>query len=346
MNIRERIEAFWAGECPDRIPYTIYQYEYNNFFDDPGWQPLFKKGLGVTWFINTTKEMAKGIRYSEKTTVANGIRLSRRTMHTALGDLFEIYQDGWKQKYFLETVEDYHIMVHAINSSTIQADYEPFFIKDKEIGEFGIPWVAMGRTPLQTILVDWAGVENFSFHLYDFKDAVFELYEALLQQFKEKACLIADGPGRYVSVLENFTSETLGPKRYLQYLLPVYKELFPIIQQSGKIIGTHYDGQLNSCKHLIASAPMDLIESLTPPPEGDMSLKEARKCWPEKLFWSNINIDVYDLPPSQLRDIILNRVAEAAPDGKRLAFEVSEQIPTNWRVSMETVLDILMETAR
>ena len=40
----------------------------------------------------------------------------------------------------------------------------------------------------------------------------------------------------------------------------------------------------------------------------------------------------------------VERVAEAAPDGRRLAFEVSEQYPANWRDSMPVVLEALKET--
>jgi hypothetical protein len=156
--------------------------------------------------------------------------------------------------------------------------------------------------------------------------------------------LTAAGPGRFVSVLENFTAESLGPKRYEEFLLPVYQECFPVLQNAGKIVGAHYDGQLASCKDLIAAAPIDLIESLTPPPEGDMTLTEARETWPDKLLWSNINVDCYYLPPQQLRDLVLNRVAEAAPDGRKLAFEVSEQYPDNWPESLPVVLDALKET--
>jgi hypothetical protein len=60
------------------------------------------------------------------------------------------------------------------------------------------------------------------------------------------------------------------------------KAIAPYLQQVVKIVGTHYDGRLASCNDLIADAPIDLIESLTPPPEGDLVLAEARAAWPSK----------------------------------------------------------------
>jgi hypothetical protein len=126
-------------------------------------------------------------------------------------------------------------------------------------------------------------------------------------------------------------------------LLPVYEECFPILQQAGKIVGTHYDGQMAYCKELVAKAPMDLIESLTPP-EGDLTLAEARAAWPDKLFCSNINVACYELPPEAHKAEGLHRVEETAVDGCKLAFEVSEQYPDNWKDSLPVVLEVLEQT--
>ena len=196
------------------------------------------------------------------------------------------------------------------------------------------------------ILVDYLGLERFGLHLFEHRGEMTALYDAMLANFRREIELAADGPGYYVEVLENFTAETLGPKRFEEFLLPVYNECFAVLHQAGKIVGTHFDGKTASCKDLIAGAPMDLIESLTPPPEGDQTLAEARAAWPEKLFWSNINVGLYQLPAAELKRVILERVGEGAPDGRRLAFEVSEHLPANWRDSMPLVLEALETTRR
>lgn len=344
MTIRERLEAFWSGERPDQIPYTIYQNEWRHTQNHPAWQDLYKKGLGVTWHCRSVAVKTKNVEVDEQTYPENGKTIRRTTMRTPVGEIYETHRDGWHNKYFLETAEDYRVMTYIIRHTEIVPAYDDFLAMDAKIGPYGIPLTFVGRTPLQVILVDYAGLENFALHLFDLEAEVRALYEALLTNFRRGVELTAAGPGRFVSVLENFTAESLGPKRYQEFLLPVYQELFPILQSAGKIVGTHYDGQLASCQHLIAAAPIDLIESFTPPPEGDMTLSEAREVWPDKLLWSNINVDCYYLPPQQLRDLVLARVAEAAPDGRKLAFEVSEQYPDNWPESLPVVLDALEET--
>ena len=347
MNIRERLEAFWAGERPDVIPFTIYQNEWRHTQNDAGWQSLYEKGLGVTWHLRTAKDIwPSEVEMRDETITENGKKLLKRIISTPVGEVYELYDDDWRQKHFLETAEDYAVLTYLAKNLEIAPCYDEYLEQEKAIAPYGVGMAFTGRTPNQTILVDLVGLENFAFHLFDLEAEMMELYEALLNNFRTRVEVVAEGPGTFVSVLENFTAETLGPRRFKQLLVPVYEACFPILQQAGKVVGTHYDGQLASCKDLIANAPMDLIESLTPPPEGDLTLAEARAVWPDKLFWSNINVACYDLPPEELKAEVLRRVEEGAVDGCKLAFEVSEQYPDNWKESLHLVLDALEETRK
>ena len=344
MTIHERIEAFWAGEQPDEIPLTIYQKEWRHTASDVSWFHLLYQGLGIVVHMTTWKSVLhSSIEHITTQHTKDGHVMECRSIKTPLGKIDELYVDGWRQKFFLQTAQDYAVMTYVVRNTQVVPDYETFVYKDRQMQPYGIPLVELGRTPNQVILIDWVGLEHYAYHMVDMVSEMQELYQALLVLYRQKAEIVANGPGRFVSVLENFTAETLGPTRFKKLLLPVYKEIFPWLQSAGKIIGTHYDGKLASCKDVIAGAPIDVIESLTPPPEGDMTLAECRAAWPDKLFWSNINVDCYNLPAAKLEQVVLDRVAQAAPDGRRLAFEISEQYPDNWADSILVVLQALKQ---
>ena len=347
MTVTERIEAFWSGERPDEIPFTIYHNEWRHTAGDVSWFGLLHQGLGVVVHLPTWKsQFADGIEHIVTKYTENNHVMEHRKIKTPIGEIEEILMDGWRQKFFLKSAKDYAVMTYIVRNTRVVPDYGTFIRKESQMKPYGIPLVELGRTPNQVILVDMAGLENYSYHLVELSFEMHELYEALLVSYRKKAEIVAAGPGRFVSVLENFTAETLGPDRYNELLLPVYQEIFPWLKSSGKIIGTHYDGKLSSCRDVIAGAPIDVIESLTPPPEGDMTLAECRAAWPDKLFWSNINVDCYNLPASKLEQTVLERVAQAAPDGRGLAFEISEQYPANWIVSIPVVLKALKKTRK
>lgn len=344
MNVREQLEAFWSGERPDQIPYTIYQNEWRHTADDPAWQPMFEQGLGVTWYVPTYDVTLHNVEIIDEHYVENGTQMHRQVQRTPVGEITAVWARGWHRKYFLETAEDYRVMAYIVERAEITPAYETYLACEAGLPPYAVVIPVVGRTPLQTILVDYAGLEKFGWHLFDYEEEVRGLYDALLHNFRRIVEITAAGPGRYVSNLENFTAETLGPRRYEEFLLPVYEECFAMLHQAGKIVGCHYDGRTASCREQIARAPIDLIESLTPPPEGDQTLAEARAVWPDKLFWSNINVSCYELSPEQLGALVLERVEQAAPDGRKLAFEISEQYPANWRESVPVVLDALKET--
>lgn len=343
MTVRERLEAFWSGEKPDVIPYTTYENKIPSDWSDPVIQKMFADGLGVLRFIPTWETHYHNVEIIDDTTMVDGHPLYRRVWRTPVGELENLQTRGWQQKYPLETREDYRVMQYIVEHTEYHPAYESFNSQAAQLPPHMIAVPRLGRTPLQTILVDYAGLANFAIHLYDYEHEMHTLYAALLEKFRRLAEIVAAGPGRYINILENFTAETLGPKRYAKFLLPVYEETFGMFREAGKVVGYHYDGKLAAVKDLVAQAPLDLIESLTPPPEGDMTLEEARQAWPDKLFWSNINLSCYELPPEELKQEIWRRVTAGAPDGRRLAFEVSEDRPPRWRESMPIILEALSE---
>jgi hypothetical protein len=344
IDTRECIEAFWAGQRPRRIPLTAYRW-VTRCGTPEKWRRLYELGLmPVDFWAPFQITHAGGVERRITEYDEGGQHWRRTAIQTPVGEVFSLHANGWQQKYVLVTPEDYRVMTYVVEHSLVAPDYAGWHARVREFPE-GVVGSATTRTPMQTILVDWTGLEQFAMHLYDFQDAVRILYDALLKQYREVVEIVAAGPGKMVEVLENFTAETMGPARFGQFHVPVYEELFPMLRQSGKIVATHFDGKLASCRELIARAPIDIIESLTPPPEGDMTLAQARAAWPEKLFWSNINVSTWALPPDQLRAEISRRTAEGSDHGARLAFEISEDRPANWEQAIPVALEALAETS-
>ena len=73
----------------------------------------------------------------------------------------------------------------------------------------------------------------------------------------------------------------------------------PILDAGDKRVMVHYDGQLALIADQIAVAPYAIIDSLTEPPEGDMTYDECRRRWPSLVFWANINVGLYHRPAEE-----------------------------------------------
>lgn len=340
MTNRENLIAALDGKKPERIPFTIYE---DFGLTNPELDIFKKQGLSETSYCSFIKETTSNVEKIIRTEENEGKKTEFITLRTPVGEISQISKNGWVQEFYLKTPEDYKVMEYIIHDTKLEADHQQYNEAEKRAGDNGITLIWGRRSPMQTILVDYVGLEEFAYHLADDFLEMEALREALLEQMIESYKIFAEGPGKYIHMLENFTAETWGPERFTKYHLPVYEKVIPILHKAGKKVYTHFDGKLACVADLVAKTGIDGIESLTLPPEGDMQYAQARKIWPEKFLWSNISLGHYNLSDSELREKIKTYVHQAAPDGRNLAFAILEDIPPNWKTKIPVILETLAE---
>jgi hypothetical protein len=348
MTTRDNLIAALEGETPERTPLSIYHWYFTfPHYDFDEWQPLFDRGLGLSRSCATFEIVKHGVEESVEQETEGDRRYTIRRQETPVGMLQSVTVNSvsrprlieWQQEYWIKEPRDYEVWQWIAEHSEVVPCYDAFAAAEEIVGDLGVAYVDGGRTPAMEIQVDLAGEERFALDVALKVDEMFGLYEAKKKLFLEVNRVIAGGPGRYVRWLENLTISMLGPRRYADLLVPVYREAAPLLEAGGKRVMVHYDGELKAVADQIADAPFHILESLTEPPEGNMRLDECRAAWPDKVFWSNINVGLYDLPPDELRRAVTGLRERAGKKG--LTFEISEEVPANWRESVPVVLQVL-----
>jgi hypothetical protein len=338
MTTREDLTAAMRGLVPENTPLSLYNW----MMDDPTsdeWRRLLDRGLGICQHCRPIKHVEHGVEdtFEERIEGDQHYRIYRK--ETPVGTLERVTLNGWHHEDWIKEPEDYKIRQWIVEHTELVPEYEAFEEADERAGDYGVPVVTGSRTPAMSINVDWAGTQQFCLDVAMGVDELFELYEAQKELFLEETRLIAEGPGEFVKWFENLTISMLGPQRYDDLLVSVYEEAIPMLEAAGKRVMVHYDGALSVIRDEIARAPFHIIESLTEPPEGDMTYDECRSAWPDKAFWGNINVDLYYRSEDELRDAVIAMRKRA---GKRaFAFEISEDLPRNWRESIPVVLEAL-----
>lgn len=348
MNFRENLQAFWSGSKPDLIPFSINHHLWQPAAGDPAWQSMFERGLGITWRLASFRVSMPEVEVSEERLIENGKPIRQQSMRIPEGGLSASWvtdSDGeeWPLKYWLETSRDYRLMQQIVERSQILPDYQAYSELESGLPDYAVALVDTGPSPIQKMLLDLAGLEMFAFHLADYPDEVQDLFDVLCDQFRQICEVVAAGPGRCVSVPESFSADALGPRRFRKYISTVYEECFPVIHAAGKIVNCYYDGATASCKQLIQDAPFDIIEALPLPPEGDLDPSQARSSWPEKLFWLDLNSAGILKSSGLIRQELVDVIRQASPDGSRLAFEIAEKLPPDWKDAIPLVMEVLVE---
>jgi hypothetical protein len=345
MTNRSRLEAAIQG-----LPVTHPVYAtYDGFVTTRphvDWPRLFALGLGQISHADVLRHEHPNLQIIETTSEHNGHTRRDVRWITDIGELHQWYLDGWRQEFFIKTPADYRIMRRAWEGVKITADATAFLAAEKAVGDNGvtlgnIAGMGLGRTPLMVLQVDWVGLGQWSVDLADELPEMMELLEFMnelkLEEFRQAVLT----PARQIKLWENLSIQTLGPARYRRHLVPLYTKILSILNAAGKRLQVHYDGKLRVIADQVASLDFDGIDSLTPPPEGDMTVAEARRQWPDKMLWCHPSLGWFREGEATLRHLVKGMVRDAGP--RRFCLMISEEIPPDWERTVPQVLALLRE---
>jgi hypothetical protein len=341
-TIRARLQRALDGEVVQRPTYLAYDWFVQNRPID--WERLFSLGLGQIAHADLVSVERPNLEIIETTREVDG--RTRRDVRwvTDRGELHQWHLGEWQQEFLIKTPDDYAILGRALEDTRYTPVSEPFYEAERRIGESGITigqlgWAPIRRTPVLQVQIDFAGPERLAMDLADEVPQLMELLELMTELTLEKFRQAVKGPGRYIKLWENLSIEMLGVRQYRERLLPIYGQILKILEEADKRLLVHYDGKLGVIADEIAALDFDGIDSFTPPPEGDMSVAQARAAWPQKFLWLHPPLGWYREDRATLTERIRKMVGDAGP--RRFCLMISEDVPPDWEESVPAVLDAL-----
>jgi hypothetical protein len=90
----------------------------------------------------------------------------------------------------------------------------------------------------------------------------------------------------------------------------------------GLITRIHCDGKLDGLKHLIAKTEHDIIHAITPPPVGNLPIREALDFWKDKILW--VNYEYHFMGVDAMKKHLLNLLRSIIP-GYRVIMDASTE---------------------
>jgi hypothetical protein len=344
MTIRERLDAALAGEPVADPVYAVYDWFVVNRAID--WQSLFDLGLGRIHHASLIEIEQPNLKIVETVREEQGRTRKDVRWITDAGELRELTVDGWRREHLIKTPQDYRIMQRALEGARFRPTSRHFEESERalagagftvgQLGRFGE--ISYVRTPFQVVQIDFAGLEQFSLDVAVEQPELMDLVEMMNAQFLEALRCAVKTPATQIKLWENLSVETMGPVLYRKHLVPLYRRALDIAAGAGKRLQVHYDGKLRIVAGDIASLAFDGLDSMTPPPEGDMTVAEARRRWPDKFFWLHPSLTWDALPDQELQANIRQMVKDG---GRRFCLQLSEEVPPNWRRTVPLILRTL-----
>ena len=336
MTVRDDVMAILNGEKPERVPWLIYA---NLLPRGSIERKLREMGLGLAIGCSVYRIIRPHVKIKE--IIENGYLY--RVYYTPIGKVYEKYRIGlkrgtggsWRVEYLIKKDDDYEIVKFIIEDTEYEPYYEEFLLIERDLGDDGIIFAWGDYTPLMKIIIELMGFKKFAVEIHRNPEKIKELIEIIDKKEREMYKIIAESPAEIVKVGDNIDSMLVSPKHFKEFCVPYYNAYSDILHSKGKIVISHMDGRLRILKDLIAQTKLDAIEAFTPPPMGDLSIKEAKKAWKGKVIWINFPESTFVYENEKLAEFTKKLLKEIAP-GDSFILSITEDPPPEhfWRAMM------------
>lgn len=326
MTPRERITATLRGEKTDKIPFTTYEEKLPRSSRE---RILRNQGLCLVKRTRSYGIHYPNVKYRTMSqTDAKGRYVTTHIYSTPYGDLERVTEAAgfttWTHEYPFKTPEDYKALRFLLHDGVVTESYAAASRLTSELGPDYTVRDNLCLEPLQDLILFYMGTETFCIEWMENRDEVLLLYRELVETARKIYPIVANGPLSYANYGGNVTPEIIGRKVFQEFYCPNYAEAAEIFHKSGKLIGTHLDGNNTLIMDDIAQAPLDYIEAF----DAGMgpSLAEACQKWPDKVIWLNFPSAWHFHSAEEIYDDTLKLIQEGQ-GAKGLIIGITEDTP-------------------
>jgi hypothetical protein len=281
---------------PDKVPFA----PYDNLIPRGEFErELRNKGMGLCFRRSTIWSEIKDVSVETKKegdtilttyhTPEGDVSTRSRAHLGRISDTSTVEIEG-----MIKTPQDYDPVIFMLENTVFHADHSIYYNTIRDIGKDGIfrdtgldhegsPYAATRR-----YFGYEYGLEKWIEHQKNYPNHFCELINAQQRRDERRLQYVIESPADFIGFgwLEGLWS----PKQFREFELAFYQKWISCLQSKGKICALHCDAtkNLNAYKGVMAEIGAAVIEAFTPPPIGELSLKEARQFWgPDTVIWIN-----------------------------------------------------------
>jgi hypothetical protein len=351
MTMKERILAVLRGEEIDQVPFI--QYDGIAAPNEVIWSVLGRNNMGLLRWSKVHRFVHPNCHVRVETIHREGLWGERTILYTPAGELTEerlfepTYGTASVKKHYVEKPEDYPALIAYLKDTVVLEDLETYLRDQWELGDDGIPMVAVDRTPYQQLWVQWVSLLDLCLHMVDCPDLVEECVSILIDIQRRIFRVVWEAHKKvhlpFVNFPDNITAPVIGERNFRKYCVPLYNELADMLADDKVPVVVHMDGDLKPLWKAIGECRIMGLDSFSPPPDNDTSAAEAAAMWPEKRLMLNFPSSVHLAEPETIYNKAGQILEEAGHTG-RLWIQISENVPPGvWKRSFPQIVRAIQD---
>ncbi len=295
MTPRERLLAALRGEATDRLawaPMLAYWWEalppaiqkkgQLAFLQEIGADPLMR---GTSQLFRTEipgLDITETVRGKRKhTTYATPVgKLEFTHTYVEKGNTWFLTEHPVKQS------EDFTVLQWMNEKMRIlpnEAQYE----QDRSLlGNDGLilpllcPYM---KSSFQSLIEHWVGTEELTYMLADDPAPVLSCLAVMQERTAETVRVSVSSEAEGFIFWEDSSTTNITPTWFQDHIAPEISQWSSLVHAEGKLLIHHACGHIRSILGMMAGTGIDAIESISPPPTGNVELWEAKDVLPDHI---------------------------------------------------------------
>lgn len=256
------------------MPYYVYRLEPDAPATDVPGHQVDDRGTSFTGVWSAR------YRDVETETVTEGL-LTRTTHRMAGREL--THERTWLPQSYCHSVSSYPVKgpsdLSALRLLFERLQFAPAYERYRSLellwGDRGYPVAVLPRSPVASLIVDWMGLEEFTFALADWPDEIRKTLDCIERANDPAFDIVCASDTEVLHFADNISAAMVSTF-FDAWSASGYRRRFRQLHDAGKKAAVHIDGTVRGILGRFASCGADAAESLTPRPVGDLDLAELR----------------------------------------------------------------------
>ena len=232
-------------------------------------------------------------------------------------------------KYPLESEADYDVLLSNIDRAFLDFDASGFDSYDREVGEAGEPVFIVDACPAHSVMLFFAGYENFYYHLADFPEKVEKLISGVERIYKRELWpATCETNAKLILHGAHFSSQITPLPIFEKYFLDYFKEFNELMHQHDKKVVCHADAEMGDLLDVVLEAGFDGSDCLATTPLVPQGIEDYLSAWQDKIVcWGGLPGIIFDpsFPRKEYEQYVVDLV-ERTKGSKSFIFGASDNV--------------------
>ena len=201
-------------------------------------------------------------------------------IYSASGDTWFLKEHGVKEE------EDFKTLAYLKDHTVLTPNYERFEREAAQLVEDGLMLPILVpdlKSSFQSMVEYWVGTEGIVYAVYDYPEVVEEALASMRALNMRAVEICAASSAECLLTWEDSSTTNISPSLYEEYIVPEINDWCDALHKAGKYYIQHACGHLQQLMPAMAKSKIDCIESISPPPTGNIEIWDARAKLPEHI---------------------------------------------------------------